>query len=179
MISKRIIVFLVFVVFTSVIVLAGCYSVARGTERGVRDGVSAGIAGMFPKGGSSSNSGGSSGGSSTAPERNYQGSSQKVPWPSDTNWKRYGLGGLKQPPGTDVTGAALLFGSYTVSLINGGRPAFDNLIAQIDSIADSELMTDAIDADTQTIGYTVPGGIVHVSVDLVNGDIIIWAMKDS
>ncbi|MDR1973023.1 MAG: hypothetical protein LBQ46_14010 [Treponema sp.] len=85
----------------TVIFAAGCSSVRSGAREGARDGVSDGISGLFRSGGS-----GGSGG--TAPERNYSGSSQTVPWPSDTEWGRYGLSGLRQPPGTDVTAPALV-----------------------------------------------------------------------
>ncbi|MDR0388720.1 MAG: hypothetical protein LBH73_01460, partial [Spirochaetaceae bacterium] len=77
----------------AVIVVAGCSSVKSGAREGVRDGVS----GLFRSGNGASGgsgSGGGGGGTSTAPERNYSGSSQTVPWPSATEWGRYGLSGL-------------------------------------------------------------------------------------
>ncbi|MDR0403938.1 MAG: hypothetical protein LBH35_10165, partial [Treponema sp.] len=147
----------------AVIFAAGCGSVESGARDGVRDGVS----GLFRSGGGSGNgaSGGSggSGGTSAAPERNYSGNSQTVPWPSDTEWGRYGLSGLRQPPGTDVTAAALYQGSYHVGLINGGRPAFENLVAQIDRMSGAELMTDVNVSDGRMVGYNLSGGSVQIS----------------
>jgi hypothetical protein len=149
----------------------------RGAENGIQSGVSQGISGLFKSGGSSDNSGSSSGGTSSSPERNYAGSSQTVPWPSDTEWNRYGLAGLKQPPNTDVTGAALYQGLYMVSLINGGKPAFDFLIAQIDNMAGAELVTDINTSDGKMTGYTTSAGSVNLTVDLQSGDILIQASR--
>ena len=138
---KKIVLSIAFtVVLITVFSIMGCYSITSGVRSGVRDGVSdgvsSGISGMF---GSSSakSSGGSSGGTSTAPERNYQGSSRTVPWPSDREWARYGLSGLKQPPGTDVVSSgmvgSLVVKYFGVTLINGGQRAFDNLLDQIEA----------------------------------------------
>jgi hypothetical protein len=149
---------------------AGCSSVQSGVREGARDGIS----GLFRRGGSNGSSGsGGAGGTSTAPERNYSGSSQTVPWPSDTEWGRYGLSGLRQPPGTDVTAAALYQGTYHVGLINGGRQAFENLIAQIENIPGAELMTDVNTSDGRMAGYSLNGGNVQIIADFVDGDIAI------
>jgi hypothetical protein len=164
---------------------AGCSSVQSGAREGARDGVSEGISGLFRNGGNSGSSGnsssssgsGGSGGTSTAPERNYSGSSQTVPWPSDTEWGRYGLSGLRQPPGTDVTAAALYQGAYHVGLINGGRPAFENLIAQIERMPGAELMTDVNTSEGRMTGYSLSGGSVQIIADFVDGDIAITASK--
>jgi len=157
----------VIVVFT--FVLTACGSVERGARQGVSDGVSQGISGLF-------NIGGGSGGTSSSPQRNYTGSSQTVPWPSDTSWRRYGLEGLQQQPGTDVTGAALYMGMYIVSLINGGRSAFDNLAAQIESRAGTKLVTEVMDSDSIMMGFSLQAGnTVNLIVNLVDGDIAIQA----
>jgi hypothetical protein len=153
----------------AVIFAAGCSSIKSGAREGVRDGVS----GLFRSGGSS----GGSGGTSTAPERNYSGNSQTVPWPSDTEWGRYGLSGLRQPPGTDVTGAALYQGTYHVGLINGGRPAFENLVAQIERMPGAEITTDVNVSDGRMVGYSLSGGSVQISANFVDGDIAIMASK--
>jgi hypothetical protein len=163
---------LVMLCAAAVIFAAGCGSMKSGAREGTRDGVS----GLFRKDGNGG-SGGGSGGTSTAPERNYSGSSQTVPWPSDTEWGRYGLSGLRQPPGTDVTGAALYQGSYHVGLINGGRPAFENLIAQIERMSGAELVTDVNVSDGRMVGYNFNGGSVQISADFVDGDIAIVASK--
>jgi hypothetical protein len=153
---------------------AGCSSIKSGAREGVRDGVS----GLFRSdgGGSGGGSGGSSG-TSTAPERNYSGSSQTVPWPSAGEWGRYGLSGLRQPPGTDVTAAALYQGTYHVGLINGGRPAFEDLVAQIENMSGAELMTDLSTSDGRMVGYSLNGGSVQISANFVDGDIVIMATR--
>ncbi|MDR1175299.1 MAG: hypothetical protein LBK83_07515 [Treponema sp.] len=160
--------------------LGGCGSV----QSGARDGVREGISGIFQQGGGyagGNSSGGSSiggsGGTSTAPERNYSGSSQTVPWPSDAEWGRYGLSGLRQPPGADVTAAALYQGTYHVGLINGGRPAFENLVAQIERMSGAELVTDVNTSDGRMIGYQINGGSVQIIANFVDGDIAITASR--
>ncbi|MDR0301408.1 MAG: hypothetical protein LBI04_03740 [Treponema sp.] len=183
-----------------VFTLASCSSVESGARRGVSDGVSdgvsKGIAGLFGGGGSSggsSSSGNSrnSGGSSSAPERNFSGQSQTVPWPMDIEWRRYGLEGLKQPAGTDVISANMmsasssLFGatlqalgsneSFVVELINGGRPALNDLVNQVDKIKGSKLTGSSSDPDSQSMTFEVPGGRIMIACDLLNGDIAIWA----
>ena len=166
----------VIVVFA--LVLTACSSLESGARQGAREGVSQGIAGLFNIGGGNSggSSGGGSGGTSSSPERNYSGSSQTVPWPSDTSWRRYGLEGLQQQPGTDVTGAALYMGMYIVSLINGGRSAFDNLAAQIESRAGTKLVTEVMDSDSIMMGFSLQAGnTVNLIVNLVDGDIAIQA----
>jgi hypothetical protein len=163
---------------TAVFFAAGCSSVKSGARDGVRDGVS----GLFRSGGSSGSGGsdrdgGGSGGTSTALERNYSGSSQTVPWPSDTEWGRYGLSGLRQPPGADVSTAALYQGAYHVGLINGGRPAFENLVAQIERMSGAELMTDVNTSNGRMVGYSLSGGSVQIIADFVDGDIAIAASR--
>jgi hypothetical protein len=173
----------------AVIFTAGCGSVKSGAREGIRDGVREGISGLFRSGGGGSGGGGSgssggsgsggsgSGGISTAPERNYSGNSQTVPWPSDAEWGRYGLSGLRQPPGTDVSAAALYQGAYHVGLINGGKPAFENLAAQIEKMAGAELMTDVNTSDGRMAGYRLNGGSVQIIADFIDGDIAITASK--
>jgi len=164
--------------------LSACSSIQSGARQGARDGVSQGIAGLFRggnSGGSSSGSsggssggstGGSSGGTSSAPQRDYSGNSQTVPWPSDSTWSRYGLAGLQQPPGTDVTGAMMYQGIYIVSLINGGVSAFNNLVAQIERTG-ATLTTELNTSDGKMSGYQTSAGYINVTVDLLNGDIAI------
>jgi hypothetical protein len=162
----------------AVIFAAGCGSIKSGAREGTRDGMRDGISGLF-RGGGNGGSGGSggSGGTSTAPERNYSGNSQTAPWPSDAEWGRYGLSGLRQLPGTDVSAAALYQGAYHVGLINGGRPAFENLAAQIERMPGAELMTDVNTSDGRMAGYSLPGGSVQIIADFVDGDIAITASK--
>ncbi|ULQ61076.1 hypothetical protein K7I13_07435 [Brucepastera parasyntrophica] len=173
-----------------VLVCAGCTTVqdkaADGVRDGVRDGVMEGISGLFGGSKTTSASGTNStassvstntGGTSTAPERNYSGASQTVPWPSDTEWARYGLSGLRQPSGTSVTGAALYMGNYIVGLINGGKPAFDDLVSQIEKMSGAELMTNMTMSDGQYVGYQLSGGSVQITVDYIEGDITITATK--
>jgi hypothetical protein len=164
------------------VIMTGCSSFQSGVNDGVRKGVGNRIAGIISGGGSSGSSssvssGGSSGGTSSAPERNYSGRSQTVPWPSDIEWGRYGLSGLKQPAGTDVTAAALYMGYYVVTLINGGRPAFDSLVAQIEKMPETELVSDVNTSDGKLVGYLTASASVHISVDLLNGDIGFQIMK--
>jgi hypothetical protein len=64
-----------------------------------------------------------------------------------------------------------------VGLINGGRPAFENLISQIENMAGAEIMTDMSASDGRMVGYSLSGGAVQISVDFVNGDIAITASK--
>ncbi len=181
--KKSVTVVLAIFMLTLLCIFLSCGSLGGGVSRAVGDGVSSGIAGLITGGDSGSSSGSGRGYSSdepsnrSGPERNYSGSTQTVPWPQDSSWARYGLSGLRQPAGTDVTGAALYMGQYMVSLINGGRPAFDNLAAQIDAIPGSELMTEIMDSESATVGYSVPGGTVHIMVDLENGDITIHAAQ--
>ncbi len=173
-------------VLTLLCIFLSCGSLGGGVSRAVSDGVSSGIAGLITggaSGGSDSDSSSDEGYSSdrntggSRPERNYSGGTQTVSWPQDSSWARYGLSGLRQPAGTEVSGAALYMGQYVVSLINGGRPAFDNLAAQIDAIPGSELMTEVMDAGSATVGYSVPGGTVHIMADLENGDVTIHAVQ--
>jgi hypothetical protein len=172
-------------IFATVIAVAlsACSSLGRGAQQGVRDGVSRGVAGLFTGGGSGS-SGGSDvstgdvgGAESSAPDRNYSGSSQTVPWPSSSTWARYGLEGLRQPAGTDVVGAALYMGQYMVSLINGGEPALNDLMSQIDVMPGAELTTEMNTSDGKMVGYLVTGGSITITADLLNGDIVIMAQK--
>ena len=182
----------VFLLAAAVLVLAvfsfmSCYSVESGARAGVRDGVSQGVAGLFTKGGSSGSSGssGTSGGTSTKPERTFAGSTQVVPWPSDTTWKKYGLDGLKQPPGTSVNGSTMVMGYYAVGLINGGEPAFNNLVAQVEAIPGVTQMSETTDGDGKVVGYQIPAGggrnagMVHLFVDFLSGDITIHAYPGS
>ena len=188
---KKIIVSIPFVVvLIAVFSVMGCYSIRSGVRSGVRDGVRDGVSGMFgassssKSGGSDSSGGsaassGSAGGTSTAPERNYQGSSRTVPWPSDREWARYGLSGLKQPPGTDVVSSGMV-GSivvkyFGVTLINGGQRAFENLLDQIEAIPNSELTMSSTTSDEQVMGYSLPNGYAQVKVDFLNGDIYVFA----
>ena len=192
----------VIIIFALVLVFAGCSSIKSGAQKGVHDGVSTGISGIISKSiigsssSGSSSSGRNSGGTSTAPERDYQGNSQTVPWPSDFIWSDYGLAGLKQPAGTSVTSASILSSTsygglgaaysilgggtgtgetFFVSLINGGKPAFDNLVNQIIKIPGAKRSEYTVESNNERIGYTVPGGTVRVNVDLLDGDINIWA----
>jgi hypothetical protein len=180
--------------------VTGCSSVKRGVNDGVSRGISGAISDSISGGssgrssGSSSggrSSGGSSGGTSSRPERNYSGSSQTVPWPMDIEWRKYGLEGLKQPAGTNVTSAKMmsagssLFGAtlsalgtreqFVVELINGGMPAFQDLVGQVDKISGSKMTGSSSESDSRSMTFEVPGGRVMVTVDLLNGDIGIWA----
>ena len=182
MLRKRILGMIVaLVAIMLVLTVSSCGSIERGARQGVRDGVSQGIAGLFPGGGSSgSNSGGNSSGNSSGGSSqqgsNFSGSAQTVPWPSDTTWRRYGLEGLKQPPGTDVTTAALFMVYYTVNLINGGRPALDYLVDQIDKIPGSSLVTEVTESDGMMVGFTLSeGNLVHIIADFVEGGVSIQA----
>jgi hypothetical protein len=162
----------------AVVFAAGCSSIKSGAREGTRDGISE----LFRSGGNSASGGGGSegggsGGTSTAPERNYSGNSQTVSWPSNTEWGRYGLSGLRQPPGTDVNAAALYQGAYHVGLINGGKPAFENLVIQIERMSGAELVTDVNASDGRMVGYSLNGGSVQISVNFVDGDIVITASK--
>jgi hypothetical protein len=161
-------------VLAAAVFAAGCSSIKSGAREGVRDGIS----GIFGLGGNSApQGGGASGATGTAPERNYSGSSQTVPWPSDTEWGRYGLSGLRQPAGAEVTAAALYQGSYHVGLINGGRPAFDDLMAQIEGMPGAELITDMNTSDGRMVGYSLEGGSVQISANFIDGDILIMATR--
>ncbi len=185
--KKMIIVTLIAAALSMLFILSGCGSLGDSARKGVSDGISNRISGLIS--GESSNSGGGTpapGGnagrstperntSGSGPERNFSGSSQTVPWPSDSSWARYGLSGLRQPAGTDVTGAALYMGYYLVELINGGRPAFDNLVSQIDRMPDSQLVTEVMDSTSMMVGYSTPQGMVNIVADLETGDITIQA----
>jgi len=149
--------------------LSACSSLESGARQGARDGVSQGISSIFGRGGSS---GGSSGGTSSSPSRNYSGSTQTVPWPADSVWSRYGLAGLQQPSGTDVTGAMLLQGVYMVSLINGGISAFNNLVTQVERTG-AELITEYNTSDGKMNGYKTSAGYVNIVANLVDGDVAI------
>jgi len=69
----------------------------------------------------------------------------------------------------------MIMGYYAVGLINGGQPAFDNLVAQIERIPEALQITEAMDSDQMMVGFSVPGGMVHVFVDFLDGDITIHA----
>ena len=184
--------FLIAVLILVVIFTAGCSSLKSGAREGVRDGVSSGIAGMFGGGsGSGGSSSSSSGGASTAPERDYSGRSQTVPWPSDRDWRRYGLEGFKQPAGTDVIKTEMmnlgsgLYGAilgsqaqgqvFTVELINGGKRAYENLLDQVEAFGATEDNM-SVDSDSEVRGYSINNEYyIQLSVDLLNGDIGILA----
>jgi hypothetical protein len=160
----------------AVMIFGSCSSL----RQGARDGVAEGISGLF----NTRNSGSStdydnsySDQSSDEPERNYSGSTQTVPWPTDTEWGRYGLAGLQQPPNTDVTGAMLYQGIYMVSLINAGQPAFDFLIAQLDKLEGAEIVTALNTSGGKMTGYKTSAGNVELVVDLENGDLVIRASR--
>lgn len=177
-IQKIITIISIIVVLSLVLSVSGCGSLASGA----RDGVASGIAGMLIGGSSGSgtrmpSAGGMPSSSGNEPERNYSGSTEEVPWPLDSSWARYGLSGLKQPEGTTVTFAALYMGYYMVNLINGGRPALEDLTAQIDKISGSQIITEMMDSGSITVGYSLPEGTVHIVADLENGDITIQAMQ--
>jgi len=158
--------------------LSACSSLERGAREGAREGVSQGVAGLFRgsgsgnSGSSSNGSGSGSSGTSSAPQRNYSGNSQTVPWPADSVWSRYGLAGLQQPPNTDVTGAMMYQGIYMVTLINGGVGAFDFLVTQIEGRG-AELTTELNTSDGKMNGYKTSAGYVNVMVDLVEGDVVV------
>ena len=195
-----------FSVFTALILVLGltlsaCSSARSSVQDGLRDGISKGVSGLFGGGRSSdSDSGGSggtisSGGSRSGSERNYSGSSQTVPWPEARDWREYGLEGLSQPAGTDVTSVQFinpssqsgLFGIgniyaamgltdpfFEVYLINGGKPAFDNLEDQIIAIGIAGKDQESRDSENIFKAWTLKSGnSVWLSVDLVNGDIYI------
>jgi hypothetical protein len=167
-----------FLLVAALFTISGCSSLSGGVQRGVSDGVSSGIAGLFNRGSSDSGASSSVGipsSDASDPERNYSGNTQTVPWPQDSSWSRYGLSGLTQPSGTSVTGAALYQGYYMVGLINGGRPAFDDLVGQVDRISGSQLTTEMMSAESIVMGYSIPGGTVQIMVDLESGDIAIQA----
>jgi hypothetical protein len=175
MFNKKMMVFALVVSTLALFSLTSCGSIERGARQGVADGIS----GLFSSRSSGSDDVSSSGGSSSndGPERNFSGSSQTVSWPQDSTWARYGLSGLRQPMGTSVTSAALYMGQYMVGLINGGRPALDDLMAQIDRIPDSQLITEVMDSDAMMVGYSVPGGTVNIITDLETGDLTIQAAQ--
>jgi hypothetical protein len=64
-----------------------------------------------------------------------------------------------------------------VGLINGGRPAFENLAAQIERMPGAELMTDVNVSDGRMVGYSLSGGSVQISANFVDGDIAIMVSK--
>jgi hypothetical protein len=64
-----------------------------------------------------------------------------------------------------------------VGLINGGRPAFENLTAQIERMSGAELITDLNTSDGRMTGYALNGGSVQISANFVDGDILITASK--
>jgi hypothetical protein len=189
MFKKRVITIVFIAAALSVMfTLSGCSSLKSGAREGVMDGIS----GLLNRGSSDSDSGSSSsnggystGGSSlssgsdrNAPERNFSGSSQNVPWPQDSTWARYGLSGLRQPMGTDVTTAALYMGYYMVNLINGGRSAFDSLASQIDRMPNTQLITEVMDSGSMMVGYSTPEGMVNIIADLESGDVAIQANQN-
>jgi hypothetical protein len=64
-----------------------------------------------------------------------------------------------------------------VGLINGGRPAFENLVAQIERMSGAELVTDVNTSDGRMVGYSLSGGSVQIVANFVDGDIAIIAAK--
>jgi hypothetical protein len=64
-----------------------------------------------------------------------------------------------------------------VGLINGGRLAFENLVAQIERMSGAELVTDVNTSDGRMAGYSLNGGNVQISANFVDGDIAIAASK--
>ena len=81
-----------------------------------------------------------------------------VPWPNDATWTRYGLAGLQQPAGTQVTGVGMVMGYYYVTLLGGGEAAFDNLISQIEKIPETTHMTEMTEDNGILKGYLLPTG---------------------
>jgi hypothetical protein len=72
----------------------------------------------------------SEGGASRSRSRG-QGEAVHVDWPSDEEWDGYGLKGLRQPAGSTVTNVALYQGAYFVSMVDAGKDAYNDMIAQI------------------------------------------------
>jgi hypothetical protein len=64
-----------------------------------------------------------------------------------------------------------------VGLINGGRPAFEDLTAQIERMEGAEIVTDITTSDGRMTGYSLPGGSVHITANFVDGDITITASR--
>jgi hypothetical protein len=60
-----------------------------------------------------------------------QGESVQVTWPSEEEWDGYGLKGLRQPAGSTVTNVALYQGAYYVYMVDAGREAYNDIVAQI------------------------------------------------
>jgi hypothetical protein len=64
-----------------------------------------------------------------------------------------------------------------VGLINGGRPAFENLTAQIERMPGAELISDLNTSDGRMLGYALNGGSIQISANFIDGDIAIMASK--
>jgi hypothetical protein len=164
MIMKRT-VFTVSLILVFAFVFSACGSLGRAASYGIRQGVFGGVG-----------SSGSAASTGSAPPRAPSGSTQTVPWPSDTSWARYGLEGLQQPPGTSVAGAALYMGYYYVNLVNGGRPAFDNIVAQIEKKPGARLINEVMDSEGIMMGFSLQtGNIVNVIYILTEETITIQA----
>jgi hypothetical protein len=69
-------------------------------------------------------------------------------WPSASTWQNYGLATITQPGGTTVYTAAVSSGALIVYLQNADLSAFNNLIAQI------ETLTGSAGATSSEYGYS-------------------------
>lgn len=59
-------------------------------------------------------------------------------WPTDDVWASYGLAGLQQPAGTEIT-ITNDFSYFKVNIISGGKEAYDAICAYIRGIEGATL----------------------------------------
>ena len=78
------------------------------------------------------------------------GSVPAMEWPSDADWGRFGLSGLRQPPGDySITGHQTtgFSSSLTIMLLDADKAVYDNLVGQVRGISGLTLMGENTEAD--------------------------------
>ena len=75
-------------------------------------------------------------------------------WPANAVWERYTVtGGLRQPQRTRVAGVASVQGTFTVTLENANKAAFDDLINQVTAKSDWMLLYSNSESGNETRLY--------------------------
>jgi flagellar motor component MotA len=101
-----------------------------------------------------------------------------VSWPSDDEWDGYGLKGLKQPAGSTVTNVAMLQGVYFVSMVDAGKDAYTDMIAQIKKLTGASRPYSLIKSENGEMSeYQFADHNVQLVVDYVDRELVIRALR--
>jgi hypothetical protein len=100
-------------------------------------------------------------------------------WPSASTWQNYGLSNITQPEGTTVYTAGVSSGVLVVYLQNAGIAAFNNLIAQIETLAGSASTTSSASGySNYELAYNFSGALFALSLVHTNGIAILSIEPD-